>query len=163
MDEILNKMKPRYEDFIIDPKGSAGGIAILWNPYKVLTDWWIVMPRILTESFTLIGKSEWVVILAVYGSHTQADRDLFLTQLIKHRSLHQKHRWILAGDFNLIASWEEKKGGISREDLEMERFKEVHIELRVVDIPTTNRKFTWNNRRGGSKYIASRLDRFLIS
>ena len=45
----------------------------------------------------------------------------------------------------------------------MERFREVQTELRVVDIPTINRKFTWNNRRGGSKQIASRLDRFLIS
>eukprot|EP00253_Pinus_taeda_P005798 PITA_05798 len=45
----------------------------------------------------------------------------------------------------------------------MERFREVQTELRVVYIPTINGKFTWNNRRGGSKQIASRLDRFLIS
>ena len=57
---------------------------------------------------------------------------------------------------------EEKKGGISREDPEMEQFKEVQTKLRVIDIPTINGKFTWNNRRGGSKQIASRLDRFLI-
>jgi len=120
MDEILNKIKPRYEHVTIDPKGSAGGIAIIWNPAEVLTDWWIGMPRILNGSFRLIGQSEWVVISAVYGPHTRADRDLFLTQLTKLRSLHQKQRWILAGDFNLITSREEKKGGISREDLEME-------------------------------------------
>eukprot|EP00253_Pinus_taeda_P033211 PITA_33211 len=45
----------------------------------------------------------------------------------------------------------------------MERFREVKTELRVVDILTINEKFTCNNRRGGSKQIASRLDRFLIS
>ena len=45
----------------------------------------------------------------------------------------------------------------------MERFREVQTELRVVNIPTINGKFTWNNRRGGSKQISSRLDRFLIS
>ena len=32
-----------------------------------------------------------------------------------------------------------------------------------MDIPTINGKFTWNNRRGGNKQIASRLDRFLVS
>lgn len=77
--------------------------------------------------------------------------------------MHQEQRWILAGDFNLITSREEKEGGISREDPEMERFRDVQAELRMVDIPTINGKFTWNNRRGGTKQIASRLDRFLIS
>ena len=162
MEEILNKIKPRYEHVTIDPKGSVGGIAILWNPAEVLADWWIRMPRILTERFRLIGQSEWVAISAVYGPHTRADRDLFLTQLTKLRSLHQEQRWILAGDFNLIAS-REKKGEINREGTEIERFREVQTKLRVVDILTINGKFTWNNRRGGSKQIASRLDRFLIS
>jgi len=39
--------------------------------------------------------------------------------------MHQEQRWILAGDFNLITSREEKRGGIRREDPEMERFIEV--------------------------------------
>lgn len=87
MDEILNKIKLRYEHVTIDPKGIAGGIAILWNPAEVLTDWWIGMPRILTGSFRLIGQSKWVVVSTVYGTHTRADRDLFLAQLTKLRSL----------------------------------------------------------------------------
>ena len=109
MDEILNKIKPRYEHVTIDPKGSAGGIDILRNPTEVLTDRWIGMPRILTGSFRLIGQSEWAVISAVYGPHTRADRDLFLAQSTKLRSLHQEQRWIMAGDFNLIASKKRKK------------------------------------------------------
>lgn len=125
MEEILNKIKLRYEQVTIDAKGSAGGIEFLWNPAKVLTDWWIGMQRILTRRFRLIGQSKWVVILAVYGPHTCADRDLFLKQLTKIRNMHQEHRWILAGDFNLITSREEKRGGISREDPEMERFRDV--------------------------------------
>jgi len=43
-------------------------------------------------------------------------------------------------------SKEEKKGGIQREDPEMERFRDWDMELRVVDIPTINGKFTSNNR-----------------
>ena len=83
MEEILNKIKSRYEQVTIDAKGSAGGIAILWNPVEVLTDWWIGMPRILMGRFRLIGQSEWVVISTIYGPHTRADRDLFLNQLTK--------------------------------------------------------------------------------
>eukprot|EP00253_Pinus_taeda_P035504 PITA_35504 len=163
MEEILNKIKLRYEQVTIDAKGSAGGIAVIWNPAEVVTEWWIGMPRILTGRFRLIGKSEWVAISAVYGPHTRADRRLFLNQLEKLRNMHQEQRWILAGDFNLITSREEKKGGISREDPKMECFRDVQTELRVVDIPTINEKFTWNNRRGETKQISSRLDIFLIS
>ena len=32
----------------------------------------------------------------------------------------------------------------------------------LVDIPTNNGKFTWNNKRKDFTYIAERLDRFLI-
>lgn len=63
----------------------------------------------------------------------------------------------------MTTSKEEKKGGIKREDLEMERFRDLQTELRMVDIPTINGKFTWNNRRGGNTQIASMLDIFLAS
>lgn len=32
MVEILNKIKPRYEQVTIDAEGSEGGIAVIWNP-----------------------------------------------------------------------------------------------------------------------------------
>eukprot|EP00253_Pinus_taeda_P015313 PITA_15313 len=121
------------------------------------------MPKILTGRFRLIGKSEWVAVSAVYGPHTPTDQGLFLSHLENLKHMHQEQRWIIARDFNLISSRDEKKGGISREDPEMERFKDVLTDLRLVDIPTINGKLTWNNRRGGNKQIVSRLDRFLVS
>lgn len=45
----------------------------------------------------------------------------------------------------------------------MELFNDMIESLRLVDIPTINGIFTWNNRRGGKNQIASRLDRFLVS
>jgi len=45
----------------------------------------------------------------------------------------------------------------------MELFSDTIEGLRLVDIPTINGIFTWNNRRGGRNQIASRLDRFLVS
>ena len=35
-------------------------------------------------------------------------------------------------------------------------------ELGLIDIPTKNGNYTWNNRRGGDRQIASRLDYFLL-
>lgn len=70
---------------------------------------------------------------------------------------------ITARDFNMTTSKEKKKGGIRREDPEMEIFRDFQTKVRMVDIPTINRKFTWDNRRGGNRQITSRLDRFLAS
>lgn len=39
---------------------------------------------------------------------------------------------------------EERKERVQREDPEMEGFRDVQMELRLVDIPTINGKFTWN-------------------
>lgn len=77
--------------------------------------------------------------------------------------MHEEKLWLLAGDFNLITSLEEKKGGMRREELEIEKFSDIQEELHLVDIPTINGKYTWNNRQGGNRKITSHLDRFLAT
>ena len=140
--EILNKIKPTYEQVTIDAKGSVGGIAVIWNPTEFITNWWIVMPRILTGKLRLIGRSEWFLVSAVYKPHAPVDRGLFLSHMQKLGNMHQEQMWIMAADFNMTTSKEEKKGGVQREDLEMEGFRDLQMELRLVDIPTINGKFT---------------------
>ena len=63
----------------------------------------------------------------------------------------------------MITSLEDKKGGIRRQDPDMDMFREAISELKMVDLQTKNGTFTWNNQRGGQNYIASRLDHFLVS
>ena len=41
-------------------------------------------------------------------------------------------------------------------------FNELIEELQLVDIQTLNGFFTWQNKRTGTRHIASRLDRFLV-
>lgn len=71
--------------------------------------------------------------------------------------------WIAGGDFNMITTTTEKRGGSKRPDQDMEAFGEMILEQRLVDIPTINGIHTWKNRRGSQNQIASRPDRFLIS
>eukprot|EP00253_Pinus_taeda_P018718 PITA_18718 len=78
------------------------------------------------------------------------------------RRLYPEVDWIIGGDFNLIRSLEEKKGGIRKMDHFMDKFNELIEVLRLVDIETINGICTWNNRRGGKNQIASRLDLFLV-
>lgn len=103
------------------------------------------------------------MITTVYGPHLQGEKQNFLDSIRAFRSLHHEKYWLIGGYFNLILNLNEKKGGIPREDLEMESFRDLLNDLRLVDIPTENGIFTWNNRRGETHQIASRLDHFLVS
>ena len=147
----------------IDARGSVGGIAILWNPTEITVDYWIGMKRILMGQFHVIGNKEWFLISAVYDPHILVEKENFLQRIKTLSQLHEEKLWLLVGDFNLITTLEEEKGGLRREEPEMEKFKDIQEELQLVDIPTINGKYTWNNRRGGNKQIASRLGRFLAT
>jgi len=53
------------------------------------------------------------------------------------------------GDFNMIRSLTERKGGtriLGRESIAFENFIN---DMRLVDIETINGTFTWSNKRGG--------------
>jgi hypothetical protein len=69
----------------------------------------------------------------------------------------------MGGDFNMIKSLLEKKGGARSMDLENEAFGTLIENLRLIDIPTRSGLFTWNNERGNDKRITVRLDIFLVT
>ena len=77
--------------------------------------------------------------------------------------MHNEYYWLLGGDFNMILNLSEKKGGLRREDPDMALFRELINDLCLVDIPTINGNYIWNNRRGERHQIASRLDQFLAT
>eukprot|EP00253_Pinus_taeda_P001720 PITA_01720 len=70
---------------------------------------------------------------------------------------------IIGGDFNMITSLSEKKGGIRKLNKDSEAFVEFIMSTKLVDIQPRSGAYTWNNRRGGERQIASRFDRFLVS
>jgi len=163
LEEIARKYKIQYEVIAQDVTGTAGGLAILWNPEEVQVKDWVSLPRILSGSFRMIGSSEWVLITGVYSPHIPRERKNFLKDMQTIRRIFPGIPWIVGGDFNMIKSIGEKKGGKSRPDQDMEAFSEIITEQRLVDIPRINGVYTWNNRRGGRNQIACRLDQFLVS
>ena len=117
----------------------------------------------LTTILQIIGTKEKICITNVYAPHTVRERLACLNQLENFlRPLDFKLK-ILAGDFNMILNLDEKRGGIRRLDLGSQAFQSMIDNLNLIDIPTKNGIHTWNNRRGGTRQIASRLDRFLLS
>lgn len=119
------------------------------------------MQHILTGQFRLIGTKYWFMLSIVYGPHILIEKENFLKSIKTLNQMHDEKLWLIVGDFNLITLLEEKKGGNRREESEMEQFRYIQEELNLVDIPTINGRYTWNNKRGGNRRIASHLDRFL--
>lgn len=163
IEELMVRNKMHYEVMGQDAIGSAGGIAILWNPDDIILGCWTSMSRILTGLGRIVGTKEKVVISGVYGPSSPGEKENFLNNIQSIRRLYLDVDWIIGGDFNLIRSLEEKKGGIRKTDHLMEKFNALIDDLRLVDIQAINGICTWNNRRGGKNQIASRLDRFLVS
>ena len=71
-----------------------------------------------------------------------AEREKFLQNLKAMRTLIPEKPWIVGGDFNLIRSLEEKRGGLRRMDTAMEQFGDMIREQGLVDIQTINGKHT---------------------
>jgi len=64
----------------------------------------------------------------------------------------------VGGYFNLIASLLENKGGVRILDQDTKLFQKIIQDLNLVVLETNNGIYTWNNKRGGERKIASRLD-----
>eukprot|EP00253_Pinus_taeda_P027193 PITA_27193 len=63
----------------------------------------------------------------------------------------------------MITTLLEKKGVLRKLNSDAEAFTDFIETVKLVDIHPKSGLFTWNNRRGGERLIASRLDRLLIS
>lgn len=68
--------------------------------------------------------------------------------------------WILLGDFNL-ARWLSDRPGDFRGMSLMQLFNDLIRELEIVDIPLSNRAFTWSSKRPQPSF--SRIDRVFLS
>eukprot|EP00253_Pinus_taeda_P018385 PITA_18385 len=82
---------------------------------------------------------------------------------MKLQQRYPRAKVIIGGDFNMITSLSEKKGGIRKLNKDSESFVEFIMSSRLVDIQPRSGAHTWNNKRGGERQIASHLDRFLVS
>lgn len=161
LEDILKTYKPHYEVMEIDSHSSARGITIIWNPAEIMADAWISLPHILIGLFRQIRMKEKISIYLVYGPHTLGEREAFLNSIRMLNVMHTKKYWLLGEDYNMIMNLTKKKGGLRREELEMELFMGLITKLRPVDIPTVNGKFTCNSKRGVAQQVAMRLDRFV--
>ena len=109
-----------------------------------------------------MGDKEIYMVANVYGPQRMDGKLMFLDSLQKLRERHAKIPWILGGDFNMIKSMSEKKGGTRILNKDSCAFQTFINNMKLVDIVMNNGTFAWNNKRGGEAQVASKLDIFII-
>jgi exonuclease III len=165
--EDINKLLPHCwkqgEAVSIAATGTAGGLAVLWNPATVRLENFTTTRWSITTDYRLIGSNKPGHITNVYGPANPREKQAFLRSLDYLYSLLRHKHWTIGGDYNLIRNLEEKRGGSRRLDQDTNDFNSLIDKLNLIDLEPTNGTFTWTNRRTGSHQIACKLDRFLIS
>ena len=111
----------------------------------------------------IIGERGSFLFVNIYSPQHLEEKLLLLRQLTSLHHRHNTSQAIYGGDFNMITSLEENKGGTRALCNDAQAFNAFIQDLSLVDIKPSNGMFTWTNRQGGDRLIASRLDRFLVS
>lgn len=82
------------------------------------------------------------MITNIYGPQKLDDKIKLLTSLKKLRERYPDMPWILAGDFNMIRSLTEKKGGTKNLGRDSIAFQNFINNMGLVDTETINGTFT---------------------
>ncbi|KAG0486107.1 hypothetical protein HPP92_008202 [Vanilla planifolia] len=151
----------REWSFVAQPvEGKSGGIVILWRQEVVLS-----ITRLSTHVVVMeVGLSCDIHIrCCVVYSPKDAYHRRGIWQILREESTQDSPMMVL-GDFNIVLSQEEKKGGKPFTfGLGQQEFHDVMQELSLVDLGFVGNRYTWCNGRKGSARIWERLDRVLIN
>ncbi|KAF9604242.1 hypothetical protein IFM89_004948 [Coptis chinensis] len=71
--------------------------------------------------------------------------------------------WAVAGDFNVVTSNEERKGGRLPCQIAVNEFVEFINGNALIDTTSLGFKFSWSNKRHGDKRMVQKIDRILVN
>jgi len=163
LEKIAAKAWPGGIVAAVDAQGTSGGLAVLWDARKIQMTNIHANKNFIQAIFHIIGTNIYGHITNVYFPQETQHKNEILEALTNLSTDRQYPLWIAGGDYNMIASVEEKKGGRCRTNRDGSLLKDFIQNNWLIDIPINNGLYTWNNKRTGPMQIASRLDRFLIS
>jgi exonuclease III len=163
MEIISKKQWSKYKMLVVESQQVAGGILTLWNPQLVNLLAAEAMRHTLSVNMKIIGNMMEILSTNVYGPQVMEEKRRMLLDLENLKDRTNNLHWILAGDFNIITTLAEKKGGTRRLDRYAEEFSSFIDTMELVNIRTNNGQFTSNNKRLAHHQVAIRLDIFLVS
>ncbi|XP_073363088.1 uncharacterized protein [Aegilops tauschii subsp. strangulata] len=145
--------------FFLPATDTRGGILLAWKndivslSHPTIADHFInalVSPR--------DGSPHWWV-TGVYGPQQDQDKTIFLSDLHDMRSC-CADQWLIGGDFNMIATAEDKNNG-NLHRASMHRFRHITADEELRDLYLHGRRYTWSNEREAP--TLERIDRMLCT
>ncbi|XP_057451856.1 uncharacterized protein LOC130743638 [Lotus japonicus] len=145
--------------FAVQAFGTAGGLISLWRESNVEVVQIRSDQRFIAMMVKLKNLEGLVLVVNVYGPHTDAERFVLFVQLSDMVTEHSG-RVIMGGDFNAILHENDRKGGgaLYLGDI---AFRQFVTDSCLVDLPLQGGLFTWSSSRNNG--MGSRLDRWLLS
>jgi exonuclease III len=146
----------------VSARGASGGLATFWDSSKLeLVEEFDTMHWIYTK-LNHKGSDHQVSLFNLYVPVLINEKKDCWDSLRLFLNSHHTKNIVVAGDLNVTLSLAEKKGGTIVRDPSREWVEDLMTDWELEDIPPSNGKFTWSNKRLGPGHIAARLDRFLI-
>ncbi|GAU51239.1 hypothetical protein TSUD_129860 [Trifolium subterraneum] len=156
--EFVVETPNSYRDFVATTvEGYAGGILVAWMKEYITID-------VCIKNFQYIHlrvkypNGEWWFFTPIYASPIETKRNNLWNDL-KALASSIYEPWLVAGDFNDIASADEKGGGVTASRRKCNIFKERIDACNLIDMGAMGPKFTWRGPifHGGQR-IFERLD-----
>lgn len=147
--------------FVVNPVGTAGGLALFWDN-RILVTVESHSPHFVNAIGEYIGSGRRMRITFVYAPNDFQGR-LHLWEELCQISHSNNLPWICAGDFNEILYLWEKVGMRVAENYHMKAFQDFLDACCLMDLESKGCTFTWANNREGDAYVKKRLDRAVCS
>ena len=97
--------------------------------------------------------------MIVYSPNHYREKEHYWNSIKEELAERQNGKLILGGDLNLIRNTKENFGGNYHSNPSGEALEEIMEQHKLIDIPPSNGKYTWSNKRIGKNNIKERLDR----
>jgi endonuclease/exonuclease/phosphatase family metal-dependent hydrolase len=137
---------------------TRGGILVAWRSDMFTAECHRVHRHSVSVKFRMDAEHSWWF-SGIYGPHLDSDKPSFLEELREVRHL-CSGPWMLAGDFNMIYSSEDKNNDNLNMAM-MGRFRRFVNDLELKEIPLLGRRYTWSNERASPTLV--KLDRVLCT
>ncbi|XP_060957652.1 uncharacterized protein LOC133029176 [Cannabis sativa] len=161
--ELVNRVRVRlgFEGaFSVDAVGRKGGLALFWKSNDEAKFLGFSQHHIDLE-VSVQGMGVWRL-TGLYGEPNRQLRHQ-TWQLLRSLSLESTLPWCVIGDFNNIASNEEKKGGRPYPTALISGFQSALDDCHLIDLELRGYPFTWQRGKGTDQCIEIRLDKAAVT
>ncbi|KAL7210180.1 hypothetical protein ACSBR1_031694 [Camellia fascicularis] len=157
MGQFFNKMGFTASSHV-DPVGCTGGIWVLWDPFRVTVKALEVNAQFIHAKVQRDNFEDWIL-SAIYASPNPKNRDL-LWENLEATADNMTSPWLVAGDFNDIASQNEKRSfSTNISQARTQKFNAWMNRYNLMGLGCSGPRLTWSNGRQGMANTLERLDR----